>query len=68
MSQEEFKELENLLGKLQSYIGGKRCCIVPNYVQDGYSIGVYDLQGAITNQAIGATIKETADKIKNNHP
>ena len=43
MTPEDYKQLESLLGKLNLEIGyDKRLCIIPNYVHDGYCMGIYN--------------------------
>jgi len=42
MTPEDYKQLESLLNKLNNEIGvDKRFCIIPNYVHDGYALGIY---------------------------
>ena len=63
MTQENYEQLEHLLGKLNTEIGNdKRLMIIPNYVHDGYAIGIYE-NGILTNQYIGANIQSLVKKI-----
>jgi hypothetical protein len=63
MTQEDYKQLELLLGKLNTEIGNdKRIMVIPNYVHDGYAIGIYE-GGILTNQYVGATIQSLVKKI-----
>jgi len=63
MTQEDYQQLELLLGKLNTEIGNdKRIMVIPNYVHDGYAIGVYE-GGILTNQYVGATIQSLVKKI-----
>jgi hypothetical protein len=63
MTQEDYKNLEHLLGKLNTEIGNdKRIMIIPNYVHDGYAIGVYE-NNILTDQYVGATIESIVKKI-----
>ena len=65
MTEEEYKQLEKLLDKLQQDIKGK-ICIIPGYIYDGYHIGVYShITGKPYKTANGATIKETIEMLKN---
>lgn len=65
MSDEEYKQLETLLGKLQLEIGGDKFFILPGYVHDGYHMSVFNgLTGQQIKQATGPTIKETVNKLK----
>lgn len=64
MTEEEYKQLEHLLDKLQQNIRGK-ICIIPGYIHDGYHIGVYSsLTGKPYKTANGATIKATIELLK----
>jgi hypothetical protein len=65
MTQEEYKELESLLNKLNIEIGyDKRICIIPNYVHDGYCLGVYNSStGHLQDEYVGATIESIVNKI-----
>lgn len=48
MNDEELNKLAELLDKLQAHIGNCRnVSVINNYVQDGYYVGVYDLNGNI---------------------
>ena len=50
MTQEDYQNLEHLLGKLNTEIGNdKRLMIIPNYVHDGYCIGIYE-DSKLTNE------------------
>lgn len=63
MEEKDYEQLEFLLGKLNTEIGNdKRIMIIPNYVHDGYAIGVYE-GGILTNQYVGATIQSLVKKI-----
>lgn len=63
MTQEDYKQLEHLLGKLNTEIGNdKRLMIIPNYVHDGYAIGIYE-NGILIDQYVGATIQSLVKKI-----
>jgi hypothetical protein len=63
MTNEEYKQLESLLGKLEMEVGEK-ICIIPNYIHDGYHIGVYSrITGKPYKQASGPTIAETVQQL-----
>jgi hypothetical protein len=63
MEEKDYEQLELLLGKLNTEIGNdKRIMVIPNYVHDGYAIGVYE-GGILTNQYVGATIQSLVKKI-----
>jgi hypothetical protein len=63
MEEQDYKQLEFLLGKLNTEIGNdKRIMVIPNYVHDGYAIGVYE-GGVLTDQYVGANIQSLVKKI-----
>jgi hypothetical protein len=63
MEKENYKELEVLLSKLNTEIGNdKRIMIIPNYIHDGYCIGVYE-NNQLIEQYVGATIESLVKKI-----
>ena len=63
MEKEDYEQLESLLGKLNTEIGNdKRFMIIPNYVHDGYCIGIYK-DSKLTDQYVGATIQSLVKKI-----
>jgi hypothetical protein len=63
MTQEDYQQLEHLLGKLNTEIGNdKRIMVIPNYVHDGYAMGVY-YNGILTQEYVGATIQSIVKKI-----
>jgi hypothetical protein len=63
MEEKDYQNLELLLGKLNTEIGNdKRIMVIPNYVHDGYAMGVYE-DGILTNQYVGATIQSLVKKI-----
>lgn len=63
MEKEDYKQLEHLLGKLNTEIGNdKRFMIIPNYVHDGYAIGIYK-DGILVDQYVGANIQPLVLKI-----
>lgn len=66
MTQEEYKQLESLLNKLNTEIGiDKRLCIIPNYVHDGYCMGIYNSStGHFEDEYHGAIIESIVRKIK----
>lgn len=65
MTPEDYKQLESLLGKLNLEIGAdKKLVIIPNYVHDGYAIGIYNSAGLMEDEYIGPTIESLVRKIK----
>lgn len=63
MEEEDYKQLEFLLGKLNTEIGNdKRLMIIPNYVHDGYCIGIYK-DSKFSEQYVGANIQSLVKKI-----
>lgn len=63
MEKEDYEQLELLLGKLNTEIGiDKRILIIPNYVHDGYAIGVYE-ENELKEQYVGANIQSLVKKI-----
>lgn len=63
MSIDEFKELERLLGRLESELG-HRYVIQPHALHDGYYIAIYDDNGLRKHEHMAATIKDTVIKIE----
>ena len=64
MTPEDYKQLEFLLSTLNIEIGfDKKLVIIPNYVHDGYCLGVYNSEGHLTDEYIGATIESLVRKI-----
>jgi hypothetical protein len=63
MTHEDYQNLEHLLAKLNTEIGNdKRIMIIPNYVHDGYAIGIYK-DGILIDQYVGANIQPLVNKI-----
>ena len=63
MTPEEYKQLEHLLNKLNNEIGAtNRIVIIPNYVHDGYCMGVYNSVGHLTDEYVCATIESCVRK------
>lgn len=63
MTHEDYQNLEHLLAKLNTQIGNdKRIMIIPNYVHDGYAIGIYK-DGILIDQYVGANIQPLVNKI-----
>jgi hypothetical protein len=59
----EYKQLEYLLTKLHEEVG-HAFCIIPNYLHDGYHIGIYSSEsGEPITSATGPTIQETVEKL-----
>jgi hypothetical protein len=65
MEEQDYKQLEILLGKLNTEIGNdKRIMIMPNYIHDGYFIGVYQ-NNELIEEYVGSTIQSITKKINN---
>ena len=63
MEEKDYQQLEFLLGKLNTEIGiDKRLLIIPNYVHDGYCIGIYE-DSKLSQEYVGATIQSLVKKI-----
>jgi len=62
MKNGDYKQLEELLGKLGSHLGSK-FCIIPNYIHEGVHIATYNDAGELKDQIISATIKDGADAL-----
>ncbi len=56
MTTEEFKELEKLLGKVQTKLGN-RFAIIPDHLNGGCHIATYNNVGIMEKQLQGATIE-----------
>ncbi len=62
MTNEEYKQLESLLDKLQGHLGHKYC-IVPNVVHFGYYIAIYDENGNVKKAETWTDIKSVCDRL-----
>lgn len=62
MTPDDFKQLEDLLGKLSTYLN-ERYCVIPGVIQDGYHIATYSKNGLVEYKTISATLKQAADDI-----
>jgi hypothetical protein len=63
MDSNDYLKLEELLGKLRTEVG-KKYCIIPDYVQDGFCIATYDSQGDIIDHYSSYDIETVVEKIK----
>lgn len=64
ISDEEYKQLELLLDKLEAEVGDK-FSIIPRYIHDGYHMAVYSKEtGMRLKQRTGPSIKETVELLK----
>lgn len=63
MKEQDYRLLELLLGQLKLELG-HNFCIVPNHIQDGYYIGIYDSKGSRFKELSGPDIKSCVDKMK----
>jgi len=64
MTDEEYTQLENLLGKLHGELN-RRFHIIPSYIHDCPHIATYDVDGNPKHQTIKTSIKKCVDDIKN---
>lgn len=65
MTSLEYKQLEELLAKLQLEIGGWKYCIIPGHIHDGYHIGVYSsIGGKQVKTSDAATIEDAVKLLK----
>ena len=63
MTPEEYKQLEQLLNKLNNEIGPtNKVLIIANYVHEGYCMGIYNSRGELTNEYVCATIESCVRK------
>jgi hypothetical protein len=63
MTEQDYNHLELLLGKLSLELK-HRYCIIPQHINDGVLIGIYDESGALLKEANGVDIKSTIEKLK----
>ena len=63
MTQEEYKQLELLLGKLNKEVKEKRLMIINGYISDGYHLATYDNEGCLKNQITGPSIQWCVNKL-----
>jgi hypothetical protein len=67
MDKKDYLMLEELLGKLRAEIGN-RYCIIPDHVQDGFCIAVYDNnKGNLLGHYSSYDLKSTVEKIQNTY-
>jgi hypothetical protein len=63
MTAEDYKQLEHLLNKLNIEIGAtNKIVLIPNYVHDGYCMGVYNSSGQPVEEYVCATIESCVRK------
>lgn len=63
MTEQDFQQLETLLGKLRSHLGD-RYAISPDYLFDGYHIATFDVASGLPKKSeIAATLKQAVEKI-----
>ncbi len=63
MTDQEFKQLEQLLDKLRGHLKAD-FYIRPNWVQDGFHIVTYDAKGKGDKDGGGMTIKDAIERLK----
>jgi hypothetical protein len=64
MKDNQYKQLEKLLGKLGQKLPFARYCILHGHLQDGYHIAVYNHKGDLHEQNASYDIKTTVEKFK----
>lgn len=64
MTEQDYKDLERLLGKLSTIIKN-RFCIIPSHINESVYIGVYGSSGHILNESNGVDIKSTVENLNN---
>ena len=64
MTDKQFEQLEKLLGKLGTELN-HTYCIIPNYIQDGCNIGIYNTDGSLKDQSTAKDIKSAVNKLLN---
>lgn len=62
MEKEDFKNLEELLGKLSIDLG-YRFCIIPQDIQDLTYIAIYNHDGKLLKQTYGLDIEDCVKKL-----
>jgi len=68
MSDEDYKNLESLLGKLGNEVGSNRICIITGILQEGYQLATYDGSGDLLFSASSYDVKSCVVKIKKQQP
>lgn len=63
MKPEEFKQLQELLGKLEIYLGA-RYCIIPRHHADGCYLALYDEKGKMVRDHQGPDIETVSGLLK----
>jgi hypothetical protein len=62
MTTENFKDLEKLLKKLELHVG-HRYALIPNHINGGCHIAIYDSKGEMIRQLNGESIEFVSNKI-----
>lgn len=63
MKKYDYKQLENLISKLNTVTGGRAICILNNHIADGYHIRVFGNDGNPIKEGNGGTIEETVKNL-----
>lgn len=68
MTDEDYKQLERLLGLLANEVKGK-ICVIPHYLHDGFHVGLFNNKtGEPIVSATAATLKEAIIQLNNPTP
>lgn len=62
MTDQDYIQLETLLGKLRSHLGD-RYTLSPDCLFDGYHIATFDESGLLVKSVTAATLKEAVENI-----
>jgi hypothetical protein len=62
MTPEKFRQLEILMSELCVHLK-HRCCVIPNYLDDGFHVGIYSRNGDIKGGSTAPTLEQACDKL-----
>ena len=68
MTDEEYQQLERLLGKLVTELGRPRSCVWPYYMQDCPAIATYNTQGVPEHWMMSYDLKSCVERIRAMQP
>jgi len=64
MTNEQFKQLESLLGELGEHMNHHLYCLIPCCIGDGVHIGLYDVNGQPFIKELSFSLEDCANKAK----
>ena len=64
MKETEYKQLENLIIKLNAVTGGRAICILNNHIADGYHIRVFGNDCNPIKQGNGVTMETAIENLR----